>query len=138
MTKELKATDPENWIWFGNAAHFICGMWCRFHLATQVGKVLVSTVGQYVHPRHGQGREDLEAQWLKENWPGEDIGCDRKYETMVFLAGEICTLEACGCGLPAISGSELDFRGYNRADEANLGHREMCELWASEEKQSEL
>jgi hypothetical protein len=50
-----------NWKWFGSAAHFICGRWCRFHLATQVGRYLISTVGEFVHPRHG-GSERAEAE----------------------------------------------------------------------------
>jgi hypothetical protein len=118
------------WRWFGNAAHFICGRWCRFHMATQVGGYLISTLGEYVHPRHG-GSEKAESEWLKENWTGEDIGCDRKYETMVFVAGKPCDAPDCGCGLPSISGDELDFRGYNRAAEATRGHMAMCEKFAA-------
>jgi hypothetical protein len=34
--------------WFGHAGHFICAEWCRFHLCTQVGPYLISTVGEYV------------------------------------------------------------------------------------------
>lgn len=44
--------NANEWEWFGNAAHFICGRWCRFHLATKVGKYLISTVGEYVSPRN--------------------------------------------------------------------------------------
>src|SRR5262245_46801635 len=88
------------WQWYGNAGHFICGRWCRFHLATRVGPWLVSTVGEFVHPRHGGGSEIEEARWLRANWPGEDIGLDRKYETMVFRAGDPCETKDCGCGLP--------------------------------------
>lgn len=113
--------------WFGSAGHFICGRWCRFHLTTKVGPWLVSTVGEYVHPRHGMGSEQREAEWLKDNWPGEDIGCDRKYETMVFKAGERCE---CGCGLPTIEGSEVDFAGYNDAKSANEGHLRLCDKYA--------
>jgi hypothetical protein len=87
---------------------------------------------------HGGGNEVKEAFWLKENWPGDDIGCNRKYETMVFKAGEICTAEGCFCGLPATNGQELDFRGYNTASDANAGHLELCRIWATEAKQNEL
>ena len=34
------------WKWFGHAGHFICGTHCRFHPPTQVGKYLISTVGE--------------------------------------------------------------------------------------------
>src|SRR5919106_127620 len=55
--------------WFGHAAHFICGRWCRFHLATQVGDYLVSTVGEYwpehdvreIHAQHFDG------EWWRKN-----------------------------------------------------------------------
>ncbi len=115
-----------DWKFFGNAAHFICGRWCRFHLATLVGKYLVSTVGEYVHPSRSKGGEQSEAKWLKANWPGEEIGCGRKYETMVFLAGEPCSSPECKCGLPTIAGSELDFRPANDAGTATANHYELC------------
>jgi hypothetical protein len=121
----------DTWEWFGGAAHFICGQWCRFHMATVVGKVLVSTIGEYVHPRHG-GSEKEEWDWLKENWPGEDIRPDRKYETMVFVAGKRCDTPECGCGMPRLSiYTELDSRGYNTAKDATKGHMDMCLEWAN-------
>ena len=118
----------EEWKWFGNAAHFICARWCRFHLATQVGPWLVSTIGEYVHPRHSGGSEDAERKWLKKNWPGEELGHNRKYETMVFKAGPPCT---CGCGLPVPEDwAEQDFAGYNDAAAATEGHMRMCAEFA--------
>ena len=125
-----KPVPPEVWKWFGNAGHFICGQWCRFHLCTLVGSYLVSTVGEYVHPRHGQGSEKTESEWLKANWPGEDIGYNRKYETLVFWAGKPCRAEGCGCGLPSITGHELDGRGYNSRKVATMGHLALCRKWA--------
>ena len=126
MIKEKK------WKWYGNVGHFICGKWCRFHLCTEIGNYLISTVGEYVHPRHGRGKEDLEMEWLKENYPGEDIGCNRKYETMVFKIdpNNRCTEPTCGCGLPEIDGYEQDFGGYNIAKDATAGHMELCQKYA--------
>lgn len=140
------ATEP-NWKWFGNAGHFICAQWCRFHLCTQVGKYLVSSVGEYWPER---GVREIQAKvydprWLAENRhrKGDDfdflymkkfgfaeIGCDRKYETMVFLAGKPCDAPGCGCGLPAIDGSELDSGSYNDAKSATEGHMELCQKYA--------
>lgn len=122
----------DEWQWFGHAAHFICGRWCRFHLATQVGPWLVSTVGQYVHPRHGKGTEVGESAWLAKNPNGEEIGFGRFYETMVFRAGEPCTAKDCGCGLPTLAdASEQDSSGYNDAGAATRGHYAMCDKWAA-------
>jgi hypothetical protein len=59
----------------------------------------------------------------------DEVGCDRKYETMVFRAGDPCSAEGCGCGLPEIDGVELDFAGYNDAKSATEGHYEMIERW---------
>jgi len=128
---------PENeWKWFGLAAHFICGRWCRFHMATQIGQFVVSSVGMYVHPRHSQGSERKEAEWLRENPEGEDIGCDRKAETMVFRATDcICT---CGCGMPMLDfeRGEITVRGYKTIADATKGHMEMCnEVAAWEDNQ---
>lgn len=121
----------DKWVWFGTAAHFICGQWCRFHLATQVGRYIVSTVGEYVHPRHSGGSEQAEAAWLKKNWPGEDIGFGRKYESMVFEAGKACSDADCGCGLPSV-GEQVGFRGYNDRASAAMGHLELCRHWAEQ------
>ena len=130
MTIQGESIPELEWIWYGKAGHFICGHWCRFHLYTKIGRVVVSTVGEYVHPRHGQGREDLEMEWLQQNPYGEDIGLDRKYETMVFRStDEPCD---CGCGqhMPD-GGRELDFHGYNNPIAAQEGHMELCHKWAS-------
>lgn len=98
---------------FGNAAHLIVGNWCRFHIATQIGEVLISTVGEY-HVRQDDAKP-------------KEIGYGRLYETMVFRVEGACE---CGCGLPSHGGSEQDFAGYNSATEANAGHEAMCEKYA--------
>lgn len=126
-----KPIPKDQWKWFGHAAHFICGRWCRFHLATRVGKYLVSTVGMLVHPRHSGGSEAAEYKWLVEHPNGEEIGCDRFYETMVFDAGEPCAIKECTCGLPSIGSDGLDFLGYKTAGEAAKGHYELCRKWAA-------
>lgn len=128
----MSSIPHSEWKWFGDPGHFICGRWCRFHLCTLIGKYLVSTVGAYVHPARSGGKEKIEAEWLKDNWPGEDIGFGRKYETMVFLAGEPCSQEGCNCGLPQISGGELDLRGANTPGEATAYHMELCAEVATE------
>ena len=132
--RATQMADRAEWEWFGNAGHYCCGRWCRFHLTTKVGPWLVSTVGEYVHPRHGGGSEEAEAKWLQANWPGEDVGCDRKYETMVFLAGDRCEY---GCGIPTTSGPELDMYGYNSAGEATEGHMAMCQQWSTTQVRTE-
>ena len=125
-----KTFNPETWEWFGHTAHFCCGRWCRFHMATLVGPWLVSTVGLYVHPRNSGSHEKSEQEWLKDNPNGEEVGFGRFFETMVFKAGARCKVKGCNCGLPEISGSELDFNGYKTAGEANHGHMELCRKWS--------
>lgn len=101
---------PETkWRWYGMAGHFICGDKCLHHLCTKVGNYLVSTVGDY---RPKEGAEP------------EQIGCDRLYETMVFkLAGGECD---CGCGLPVIVPSEIDYLPANDAPTADKNHIKLC------------
>lgn len=138
-------------VYYGHAAHFICAKDCRFHLATKVGKYLVSTVGELwpcraVREIHAQSHDPA---WLVKNahlrgdhfdaaymerFGFDTIGHNRKYETMVFKAGAPCTAKGCGCGLPSIDGSELDFLGYNDAGSAAKGHEKLCQKW--ERKQS--
>ena len=126
----------ETWEWYGTAGHFICGRWCRFHLLTKVGPYMVSTVGQYVHPRHSGGNEKTEAEWLDKNWPGEDIGYQRKYETMVFNVSEArCQEPGCMCGQPMIEDwNKIEGQGYNDAKAATDGHNAMCLRIATEGK----
>ena len=46
---------------------------------------------------------------------------------MVFKAGKLCD---CGCGIPSIDGSELDFTPYNDAKSATKGHMKLCNKWS--------
>lgn len=130
--------------YYGNAAHLIVGHRCRFHIATQVGEHIVSTVGEYwpERPSREIHAEIHDPAWLAENrnrkgddfdraymqrFGYDEIGCDRKYETMVFkVSGKECP---CGCGLPKIIPSELDAAGYNNAKSATAGHEKMCRKW---------
>ncbi len=143
--------SAQAWRWFGHAGHFICSRDCQFHLATQVGQYLVSTVGEYWPPRRVREihAEVHDPAWLAENderlgddfdaaymkrFGFEEIGYQRLYETMVFRAGKPCTDPKCNCGLPAIDGSELDFAGYNGARAATEGHLALCRKWARSRK----
>ena len=126
----------EKWQWFGSPAHFCCASWCRFHLATKVGKYLISTVGEYVPPRNSGGGEQTEAKWLMENWPGENIGFNRKYETMVFRAGKVCRKTGCKCGLPMIGSDELTCLGANQAGQAARNHMNLCREYARKPKEN--
>lgn len=123
--------EHRDWKWFGCPGHFICGCWCRFHLFTVIGPWMISTVGEYVHPRHSNGNERDDKKWWNENWPGEDIGMDRKYETMVFRAGKPCNSETCMCGAPEVGSSELDFLPANTRVEATENHMQLCNHWAA-------
>lgn len=138
-----------DWKWFGNAGHLIVGSWCRFHLCTQIGEYMVSTVGEYWPDR---GVREIHAQvhdpeWLMKNshlkgdyfdsaymdrFGYEDIGLDRKFETMVFkTSGEYCTKGGCSCGMPIVRDwGELDADVYNTAGDATRGHMAMCEKWS--------
>jgi hypothetical protein len=133
------------WKWFGHAAHLIVGDHCRFHMATLIGDYIVSSVGEYWPERSSREihAKYHDATWLASNqhrlgddfdwhymkkFGYETIGCDRKYETMVFrVTGKMCD---CGCGLPKIIPSELDFDSYNDAIAARKGHMELCAKWA--------
>jgi hypothetical protein len=138
-----KVVHPrDQWEWFGSPAHFICGDDCRFHMATLVGPWVVSTVGEWLpdssswHIYAGsigvelEGRGDARRADFLNKVGYIEIGSGRAYETMVFEAGKRCDVGGCGCGMPSISGSELDFDGYNDAGAATRGHNEMCEKWS--------
>lgn len=106
---------------------------------TYVGGYIVSTVGEYVPDSavreigakargvtlEGKG-DAREADWM-EKMGFEEIGCDRLYETMVFKAAK--SKDPC-CPFRMVSGSELDFAGYNTAKDAYRGHLRLCKKWA--------
>lgn len=127
--KILKRIPESKWTWFGNAGHFICSSWCKFHLTTQVGRFLVSTVGEYV-PLYKAQTEQMERAFLSKNPFGEEIGYGRLYETMVFETSGVCEAKGCACGLPMIIPSEIKFDGYNNRKDANFGHLVLCQ-WAA-------
>jgi len=140
------------WKWFGNAGHFICSRDCQFHLCTQVGKFLISTVGELwgdrvVREIHAKIEDPI---WFKNNVirKGDDfdsaymerfgfreIGYQRKYETMVFKAGPPCTDEKCNCGMPSLADPhEFGCEAYNTPGDATRGHLAMCEKLADSQE----
>lgn len=133
----------DKWVWMPHAGHFILGDKCKFHLSTYVGKYIVSTVGElmgsdssqhiqaqihnpawYAMHKHLQGDSFESAYFNKFGY--QDIGADRKYETMVFKAkkGQEC------CPWIQKSGESEDFDSYNTDKEAREGHMKMCNKWS--------
>jgi len=135
----------DKWVWMPHAAHFIGADHCRFHLATWVGDFIVSTVGEYMpdsavraiiarsngSPLTKRGDEQEIEFFEKFGWA--DVGDNRKYETMVFKAQpsehKCCPYEMADC-------SEVDYCGYNSADEAYAGHVSLCEKWSKIDQQT--
>lgn len=122
--------EEKEWKWFGGVGHLCVGRWCRFHLCTQVGGYLVSTVGEYVPPRNSGGSERAEMEWLMDHPLGHPIGCDRYFETMVFVAGKPCNEPDCYCEIPEIDVDSLDFIGYKDRKSARDGHLQLCRKYA--------
>ncbi len=141
---------PESeWRWFGSPGHFICSQKCRFHLCTQVGAVLVSTVGELLFGEGAreilaksrgfmlEGKGDAREADYMQKIGYEDVGYGRKYETMAFrLTGQVCERADCGCGLPTIIPTELECDGYNTAGAATFGHLALCRKYALEQPAS--
>ncbi len=147
-----RAMNEKQWVWFGNAGHLIVSKYCRFHLTTLVGKYLVSTVGQFwperavreIHAKvcdpkwfsenvHRLG-DDFNFEYMKK-FGYENIGYNRKFETMVFKAGKVCSDKSCNCGLPEIDGENIDFCSYQTAAEANKGHLKICNKWSKKNRE---
>ena len=136
--------ERSKWIWMPHAGHFILGERCQFRLNTYVGKYIVSTVGELWSDR--QVREIhasiYDKKWFMENkhlkgdefdhaymkkFGFEDIGAQRKYETMVFRARK--SKYKC-CPYTINVAKEMDFKGYNNDKDAAKGHYELCERWS--------
>lgn len=130
----------DKWIWMPHAGHLIVGHQCQFKLNTYVGEYIVSTVGEYMPDSavreilaesrkmflKGKG-DEREADWLKKNNGFETIGCDRKYETMVFKAVK-STYKCCPYKINV--SKEMDMQGYNTPEDAYKSHLELCDKWS--------
>lgn len=112
----------EQWKWMGFPAHFIGADRCRFRLATQIGGVIISTIGHMVPPSEDYPPELIGKSGLIS------LGYLRDYETAVFAVGSPC---GCGCGEQTIDVSrELSMTGYNSIKDATDGHMAVCRKWA--------
>jgi len=134
--------NKDKWIWMPHPGHFVCARDCRFFLNTYVGKYIVSTVGEYLPDApvreifaesrgislKGKGDERLADYMKKIGY--EEIGCDRKYETMVFPAQK--SQHKC-CPYEMSSATNVDFDNYNSSEKAFSGHYKMCRKWAKKE-----
>jgi len=136
--------EKNRWVWMPHAGHFILGSKCQFKLNTYVGGYIISTVGELWNER---GVREIHAEvhdleWLKENkhlkgdyfdvayfkrFGFEEIGCDRKYETMVFKARK--SKNKC-CPYEIIVSEEVDFNSYDNPGEAYKGHLRSCMKWS--------
>lgn len=128
----------ESWIWMPHPGHLIVSRDCRFHLNTYVGGYIVSTVGEWLPDSEVRdilaksrgivlkGIGDERRYDFMKKIGFEEIGLDRKYETMVFKAKRIDS-ECCPWGQ---SGHELDLCGYNEPEDATKGHMKLCKKWS--------
>jgi hypothetical protein len=140
--------SKDKWVWMPHAGHFIMGHYCRFKFNTHVNGFIVSTVGELwperssreihaeVHDkkwfdgnRHLKG-DNFDAAYMKR-FGYEDIGCDRKYETMVFKAKK--SSRKC-CPYEMADAVNIDFAAYSDADAAYGGHLKMCRKLDRKEK----
>lgn len=127
MKRKCRPVPVAQWQWFGNVAHFCCGRWCRFHLTTRVGKWLVSTVGEMVHPRDAGLTSASENEFLQREPLGRTVAGESHFETLVFLITDVCD---CGCRLPHQNGNSVDSDRYDTRADATKGHMAMCRKWA--------
>ena len=110
--------DPRDWKWCGFPGHFIAARWCRFHLTTRVGNVLISTLGDYRPCSEKHERDTLGA------------ASDSFYEVMVF---PVIDNDVCYAGDPDTSNSLLQER-FATPEEAEKRHMELCGLYAAKEE----
>lgn len=125
---------PESeWHWFGWPKHFIGANDCAFHMATKIGDVIVSTVGDYrPYDKFFDQKGNLLSQYetlrgIAKREP-QEIGFRRFYETMTFKA----IPARCDCcdweidpSTEGYGGQTSEF-GYLTASEAEKGHLKVC------------
>lgn len=129
-------------IWMPHPAHFICAFDCRFHLATYVNGVIVSTVGEYfpdapvreINARHLgivlKGIGDERKYDYMKRIGFDEIGYNRKYETMVFKA--VKSKSKC-CPYEIVVSEDLDCDYYNESEDAFKGHYKILTKYRRDE-----
>lgn len=106
--------DESKWKWLGYPEHFCCASKCKFRLATEIGDVVVSTIG------------DMHNDWYDK----ERIKVGTSYfETMVFELSDKYYSDDSETRIPMYA-NEYDVAYYSDALSARNGHREMCIKWA--------
>lgn len=148
MSKRIPESE---WIWLPHPAHFICSNHCRFKLATKIGNVIVSTVGELWFDRdvrkihdevhcevHGgkpiNAKGDEYDRLYMKKYGFEDLHIDGiKYETYVFGARprdkRKSDMNDC-CDWMINVQDERESRWYKKASEAVAGHYELCNKYA--------
>lgn len=107
--------------WYGYAGHFIGGKRCAFHLSTNTGKHLISTVGHYLPKNNddmvniGAGREDY-------------------FETYVF----VCDGEDKDGNPNVTEWLEIDGERYADSLSAEKGHYKYLEKYSVQNVSAEL
>ena len=131
MKKEL--------VFMPHPGHFICARDCEFFLNTYVNGFIISTVGElfpdapvreiYAESRgiKLEGMGDARRADYRKKVGYEELGYERKYETMVFLAQK--SEHKC-CPWRIVSGRDLEMEGYNDPGEAYRGHMKFCKKYS--------
>jgi hypothetical protein len=115
-----KRIPESKWIWLGYPQHFICANDCRFRMATVVGSVVVSTVGD-LHRKTADGTQEDDAS--------EIGGGERSfYETYVF---RVDGMAPCGCCAHITDLCEIWGRRTPDAVAAQKVHMDACRQFAA-------
>ena len=136
----MKIVTKDKWVWMPHPAHFIMSDWCRFTLATKIGKYIVSTVGELVPDEtvreiHCQvmgikleGKGDARLVDFMKKAGFQELGYNRIYETMVFKCRKD-SKNLC-CGWTIMVDKCVDSDGYTDAVSARKGHMKYCRKWS--------
>lgn len=136
----------EQWVWMPHPGHFVGAFDCRFRLNTRIGNYIISTIGElfpdapvreiYAQLRgivlKGEG-DDRKADYM-DKIGYEEIGYQRKYETMVFKAERSEEYECCPWVI-VVNELEKETDVYNSPDDASKGHMKMCMKYALENEE---
>lgn len=110
----INIINRKYWKWIGYAGHFCCAYKCKFILATEIGDVLISTVGD-MH---------------NDYYDNKMIKVSKSYfETIVFNLSDKYYDDNTDIREPYYN-KEVDCDYYDDAISARNGHMNMCKKWA--------
>lgn len=111
--------EEKELIQHGYAGHFMMCRDCQFHLTTEVGDFVVSTIGDYCPDGELTNRVEIIKGYNFQT---------KVFQFMGYSCSDIC-LYVTRTPLNLNYSNAIETKNYNTAGEAQEGHRKLCQIY---------